>query len=61
MGRHGPELLAVPVRPGLPGVSHHRLCGDLRRPGPEHRRGYRHQRSHLDLHGLYRASMLHAL
>ena len=39
MGRHGPELPALPAGSGLPGIFHYRLCGNLCRAGAEHRHG----------------------
>ena len=44
--------------PGLSGISHYGLCGDLLGAGAEHLciRGY--QQRHLDLHGLHSAALL---
>ena len=61
MGRHGPELSALVGRPGLPGISHHRLCGDLRRAGAEYCHRIRHHYGHLELRGLYGPVVLYAL
>src|SRR5699024_12379837 len=61
MGRHGPELLAQPAGPGLPGVFDYRLCGDLRRTGAEHRHRGGHHHGDLELRGLYRAAVLHTV
>ena len=36
-GGMGQNLSALVDRSGLPGISHHRLCGDLRRAGAEYR------------------------
>ena len=57
--KHGTKLSALPVCSGVPGISHHCLRGDLCGTRPEHRRGYRHFRSHLDLHGVHGASVLY--
>ena len=61
MGRYGAELSALVDRPGLPGISHHRLCGDLRRAGAEYRHRIRHHHGHLELCGLYGPAVLYAL
>ena len=60
MGRHGPELFALFVRPGIPGVSHHRVRGDLRRAGAGYRHRGRHYYGHLDLRGLHGAFVFYA-
>ena len=59
--RNGPELSALVDRPGLPGISHHRLCGDLRRAGAEYCHRIRHHYGHLELRGLYGPVVLYAL
>lgn len=58
MGSDGTELSAHPVRPGLSGISHYGLCGDLLRAGAEHLRIHRYKHRHLDLHGLHGAALL---
>ena len=60
-GGYGPELSALVDRPGLPGISHHRLCGDLRRAGAEYCHRIRHHYGHLELRGLYGPVVLYAL
>ena len=59
MGRHGAELFEVPVCPGFPGVPHHGVRGDLCGAGAGDCRKRRHQRGHLDVHGLHGAAVLH--
>ena len=61
MGRHGPELSALPVRTRFSGLSHYRLCSNLRRFGTGNRCGYGCQQGNLDMHGLYGAAVLYAL
>ena len=55
------KLSALVDRPGLPGISHHRLCGDLRCAGAEYRHRIRHHHGHLELCGLYGPAVLYAL
>ena len=62
VGQHGAELSPLPAGPGLPGVSHYDLRGDLRGAGGEHffeRR--QHFRRHLGLYGVHGAPVLHPL
>ena len=59
--RHGAKLPAFPVRLRLPGISYHRLCGDICGAGAEHSNDGRHQRGDLDLYGLYGSAVLYAV
>ena len=61
IGRHGSELFAFPVSAGISGLSHHRLCRDLRRSGKKHQREHGYQQGDLDLYGLHGAAVLYAL
>ena len=60
MGADGSELPQKPAGAGLSGLPHHRLRGDLRGADPEHRGGEQRLGSHMDVHGVYGAAVLHA-
>ena len=60
-GGMGQNYLRSPAGPGLPGVFDYRLCGDLRRAGAEHRHRGGHHHGDLELRGLHRAAVLHAV
>ena len=61
MGADGPELPQKPAGAGVSGLPHHRLRGDLRGADPEHRGGEQRLGSHMDVHGVYGAAVLHAV
>ena len=50
-----------PAGAGVSGLPHHRLRGDLRGADPEHRGGEQRLGSHMDVHGVHGAAVLHAV
>ena len=55
----GSTSINFAVRPGIPGVSHYDLRGDLRRTRSKHWHWRRCEQGHLDLHGVHGAAVLH--
>ena len=58
LGSDGTELPSIAVCPGLSGIPHHRLRGDLRGAGAYHRGRNRRSGGYLDVHRLYGAAVL---
>ena len=59
--RHGAELPTQPLGACVPGISHHCLRSHLRCVGAEYSARRGRFKSHLDVHGLYRAAVFHAV